>query len=268
MTKSIFLFILILSCCGTVLAQDGVSAARWQASPVIADGNNEEWKKPLNLYDAVTGLLFTVANDSNNLYLCFTCNDERKVTKLMKAGWTVEVFSKEKGKKFNAEIAFPAIQMISEPGKDEGVTSSAPSDFKNETALYRLNVKTVGIKGFVTSNGSIPLLNNNGINVGIGADNTQAIIYELVVPLKELRVENTINGAPEMGLHITVHALKKPARHTSTNASATMSDAARMNRVKRSNHGGGAPDNTFYAVDRSLLYTEIDFKQPFRLATK
>jgi len=77
---------------------------------------------------------------------------------------------------------------------------------------------------------------------------------------------NTTSTVPEMGLHITVNALKKPSHHASTDANAAMSDATRMNRVKRSNHGGGAPDNSLYAVDRSLLYTEIDFKQKFRLA--
>jgi hypothetical protein len=248
------------------MAQDDITQARWQETMIAADGNNNEWKKPLNLYDAITGLLFTIANDSNNLYLCFTNNDERKITKLMKAGWSVEIYSKEKNKKFDAAIVFPAIQMITAPGKDEGVTRSAEPDFKNETALYRLNLQAVTVKGFVSGNGELPLQNSNGISIGIGSDNTQAIIYELVIPLKELLPGHTGGPAPEMGLHITVNALKKPAHHSSTDANATMSDAARMNKTKRSNHGGGAPDNSLYAVDRSLLFTEIDFKQKFRLA--
>jgi hypothetical protein len=266
MKKSICSLIIMLLLSAVLMAQDEVTQARWQEASIAADGNNTEWKKPLNLYDAVTGLLFTIANDSNNLYLCFANNDERKVAKLMKAGWSVEIYSKEKNKKFDAAIAFPAIQMINAPGKDEGVTRSTEPDFKNETALYRLNLQAVTAKGFVSANGELPLQNSNGINIGIGSDNTQAIIYELVIPLKELLPGNTAGTVPEMGLHITVNALKKPAHHTSTDANASMSDAARMNKVKRSNHGGGAPDNSLYAADRSLLFTEIDFKQKFRLA--
>jgi hypothetical protein len=266
MKKNICLLTMMLFLFAVSMAQDDITRAHWQDATIAADGNNTEWKKPLNLYDAVTGLLFTIANDSNNLYLCFTCNDERKVTKLMKAGWSVGIYSKERNKKFDAAIIFPAVQMINAPGKDEGVTRSAEPDFKNETALYRLNLQTVTAKGFASGNAELPLQNSNGIHIGIGSDNTQAIIYELVIPLRELLPGNTASTAPEMGLHITVNALKKPARRSSTDANATMSDAARMNRVKRSNHGGGAPDNSLYAVDRSLLFTEIDFKQKFRLA--
>ena len=266
MKKNMYGLIAMLFSCGILSAQDDISQARWQETGIKPDGSNNEWKKPMNLYDAVTGLLFTITNDSSHLYLCFTNNDERKVTKLMKAGWSVEIYSKEKNMKFNATIAFPAIPMINAPGKDEGVTRSAEPDFKNETALYRLNLQTVSTRGFVSANGELPLLNSNGINIGIGSDNTQAIIYELAIPFKELLPGTTVGTTPEMGLHITVNALKKPAHHSSTDANAAMSDAARMNRVKRSNHGGGAPDNSLYAVDRSLLYTEIDFKQKFRLA--
>jgi len=266
MKKNMYALIAMLLSCVVLSAQDDVTQARWQETRITPDGSNNEWKKPLNLYDAITGLLFTITNDSSNLYLCFTNNDERKVTKLMKAGWRVEIYSKEKNKKFDAAIAFPAIQMINAPGKDEGVTRSTEPDFKNETALYRLNLQAVSTKGFVSANGELPLLNSSGINIGIGSDNTQAIIYELAIPLKELLPGNTTSTVPEMGLHITVNALKKPSHHASTDANAAMSDATRMNRVKRSNHGGGAPDNSLYAVDRSLLYTEIDFKQKFRLA--
>src|SRR4051812_41811724 len=102
MVKTFVLLLSVFIAYSAALGQDDVSQARWQRSPVVTDGSNEDWQKPLNLYDAVTGLLFTITNDSTNVYLCFTANDERKVTKLMKAGWSVEVFSKEKNQKFNA----------------------------------------------------------------------------------------------------------------------------------------------------------------------
>jgi hypothetical protein len=245
-------------------AQSDVSQARWQSNKVVTDGHNNEWRKPLNLYDAITGLLFTIANDSTNLYLCFTANDERKVTKLMKAGWSVEIFSKEKNKKFDASIAFPAIQMISAPGKDEGVAKIETAEFRNETALYRLNVQTVKTTGFVTANGdNMPVLNNNGINIGVGSDSTQAIIFELAVPLKELLAGSNVQLNEEMELNITVNKLKRPAYR---------GDPDGKDLVGKGRGKGGrshsASDNSEYTADRSYLFTEINFKQKFKLANK
>ncbi|MEP6749036.1 MAG: hypothetical protein ABJB86_14990 [Bacteroidota bacterium] len=259
-TCCILLFVSLLSM--RLCAQSDVSQARWQTTKVVTDGHNNEWRKPLNLYDAITGLLFTIANDSTNLYLCFTANDERKVTKLMKAGWSVEIFSKEKNKKFDASIAFPAVQMISAPGKDEGVAKIESVEFKNETALYRLNVQTVKTTGFVTANAAnLPILNNNGINIGLGSDSVQAIIFELAVPLKELLPGNSILLNEEMEMNITVNKLKRPAYRGDPDGK----DLVGKGKGGR-NHG--ASDNSEYTVDRSYLFTEINFKQKFKLAAK
>lgn len=263
MKKNSYSILLILLFSVKLLAQSDVSQARWQSAKVITDGSNNEWRKPLNLYDAITGLLFTIANDSTNLYLCFTNNDERKVTKLMKAGWSIEIYSKEKNKKFDATIVFPAVQMISDPGKDEGVTKTERADFKNETALYRLNVQTVKTTGFVTSNGDIPVVSSNGINIGIGADSTQEIIFELAVPLKELMAKNNIQLNEEMALNITVNKLKRPAYRGDPDGKDLVGKGR-----GRNGRSEAARENAVYTTDRSLLFTEINFRQKFMLANR
>lgn len=261
--KRISFFLIITFLAAHILrAQDGISFARWQTKLVVADGNNDEWRKPLNLYDAITGLLFTVANDSTHLYLCFTANDERKVTKLMKAGWTVEIYSKEKNKKMNAGISFPGVQMISTPGKNEGVTKTESAGFRNEIALYRLNEKSIEAKGFVNTNGNIPVSASDGIGIGIGSDATQAIIYEIAIPLKELFPGNDPSLTEEMGLHITVNALQKQSKKAST--SGETSDDGRMGGKDKKKM---AADIAEYN-DQRLLFSEIDFKQKFRLSNK
>jgi hypothetical protein len=252
------IFILFLTL--QLAAQGDVSQSRWQLAKIVTDGHNSEWRKPLNLYDAITGLLFTIANDSTNLYLCFTNNDERKVAKLMKAGWSIEIFSKDKNNKFDATIIFPAVQMINDPGKDEGVANSESVNFKNETAIYRINVQTVNTNGFVTANGDIPVLNTNGINIGIGSDSTQKIIFELAIPLKELQAQGNVQLNEEMALNITVHKLKKPAYHGDPDGRDLVGKIGKRN-------GRGSAENAVI-TDRSYLFTEINFKQKFRLTGK
>jgi hypothetical protein len=267
MKKNCYCLLFILFFTTHLAAQDDITQARWQSAKILTDGNNSEWHKPLNLYDAITGLLFAITNDSTNIYLCFTDNDERKVIKLMKAGWSVELLSKEKNKKFDASIVFSAVQMISAPGKDEGVTSNERPDFKNEIALYRLNQQVVKTKGFVSANGDLPLLNNNGINIGIGSDSTQKIIFELAIPLKELLPGNNAGLTEEIALGITVKALKKPAYHGDPDGKDLVGKG-RMGGGGRNGRSAGAAENSIYPSDRSLLFTEIDFKQKFRLANK
>jgi filamentous hemagglutinin family protein len=260
------------SCCIFILfftlhlaAQDDITQAKWQPANIITDGNNSEWHKPLNLYDAITGLLFTITNDSTHIYLCFTDNDERKVIKLMKAGWSVELLSKEKNKRFDAFVVFPAVQMINAPGRDEGIANNEQPDFKNDVVLYKLNQQTVKTKGFVSANGDIPLLNSNGINVGIGSDSTQKIVFELAIPLKELLPVQDLQLKEEMTLGISVNALKKPNYHGNPDGK----DLVGKGRSGGGrNRGAGAAENSAYYTDKSLLFTQIDFKQKFRLANK
>ncbi len=252
---------------GSGLAQDGISEARWPAKKIIADGNNSEWKKPLNLYDAITGLFFTMANDSNYLYLCITNNDERKVTKLMKAGWRIALSSKEKKKRFETSIAFPGVPAISEPGKDEGVTQVESAAFKSQVALYKLSVQSVKTSGFVSANGDIALQNNNGMIIGIGTDSSQEIIFELAIPLKELFPDNNAALHEEMTLGMTVHPLKKPAYHGDPDGRDLVGKGGKGG-GKRNGRSAGASENGVYPTDRSYLFTEIDFKQKFRLTAK
>lgn len=259
--------LLLLLLLGTGLwAQDDVTQAKWQRAGIVADGNNSEWNKPLNLYDAITGLLFRVTNDSNNVYLCFTNNDERKVIKLMKAGWSVELLSKEKNRKFDAFIVFPPVQMISAPGKDEGITKDERPDFNNDVLLYKLNEQTIKTKGFVSANGDLPLQTLQGIQIGIGSDSTQKIVFELAIPLKELLPAGNTSLNGEMVLGISVNALKRPNYHGNPDGK----DLVGKGRMGGGRNGrtAGAGDNGAYPSDRSLLYTQIDFKQKFRLADK
>ncbi|MES1225555.1 MAG: hypothetical protein ABUT20_59295, partial [Bacteroidota bacterium] len=191
--------------------------------------------------------------------------DERKVTKLMKAGWSIEVFSKEKNKKFDATIAFPAVQMIEAPGRDEGVAQSEQPGFRNETALYRLNVHTVKTTGFVSANAdNLPIVNSNGINIGVGSDSTQQIIFEIAIPLKELFPENNAKLNEEMGIGVTVHALKRPAYRGDPDGKDLVGKVGKNGKPKN----GHASESADYLTDRSYLFTEIDFKQKFRLTTK
>lgn len=269
-TISSLLFIVVITL--QLTAQDDVSQSRWQPVKIITDGDNSEWNRPLNLYDAATGLLFTITNDNKALYLCFTANDERKINKLMKAGWSIELSSKEKKKKFNATIVFPAITMTAPvPVQKDVITNIARPDLKNTTALYKMDLTGVNTRGFTIGDKDIPLLNNDGINIAVGSDSTQSIIFELAIPFKELLAEDKLLLNEEMTLAITVNGLERPAHEGNHANNATPGSfgngGGRMGGGRRGGFNTQKTDNNNYP-ERNLMFEKISFKQKFRLVNQ
>jgi hypothetical protein len=94
MLRSLFSAALLIVSLTSASAQEYVPEAKWHAKQTVIDGSNSEWAKPLNFFDGSTGFMFAIANDSSNLYLSFTCNDEMKMrlkptgtTKTIWAAW-------------------------------------------------------------------------------------------------------------------------------------------------------------------------------------
>jgi len=254
-----------------VSAQEDVSPAKWQTSKIVVDGHDDEWNLPFNLFDNKTGLIFTITNDSKNVYLCFTDNDDAKTEKMMKAGWSIELSSSEKKRKFDASITFP---------KTDDPNINMRADFKNQVSTYKMDFLAVKTKGFLSNNGEVPLINKDGINIGIGSEGEQKIIYEIAVPIKELMEEDKLQLNELITLDVTVNALDRPAGQTGTANGGGRSGfgggggGGRMGGGGRGGgrRGGGGSasserDNTA-AVDRASLFEKVSFKQKFRLVNK
>ena len=193
-------------------AQQDVSQAFLQTKTVSIDGISSEWQKPFNLYDGSTGLLFTISNDSTNLYFCFTANDETKARKMMRAGWAITLSSKEKNKKVNASIVFAKRQMMEGENKmnHEGNWHKHGS-FTEIVNNYKLQLTAITASGFKTKNGTMPWINENGINIAVGVDSTDGIVYEVSIPLKELFDANVLQNNEQLSLNVEVNALEPPS---------------------------------------------------------
>ena len=191
-------------------AQSDVSKARWNSKEIVVDGNDREWTKPLNFYDDKSGLLFAICNDKTNVYLAFTVNDEMKMRKLMGAGWSVELSSKEKDRKFNATLSFPGIKIA-------GIGKRPGSEFEKKVAgnpvidSYRLQLQSIAVKGFLSNQTELKLNDRSGINIAIGADSLNFIVYEFAIPLKELMAGNVVQLDELITLNVAVNALDRPS---------------------------------------------------------
>ncbi|MEI8073156.1 MAG: hypothetical protein WCH78_00295 [Bacteroidota bacterium] len=251
-------------------AQDGISEAKWQAKPITLDGNDNEWSHPFNFYDNQSALIFSISNDSKNLYVCFSNNDRMKTGKMMKAGWSLELFSSEKKRKFDASIVFPK-------SIDPGINMK--SDFNAAVKIYKSEIQTIKTKGFLTSNGDVSLSNEQGINIAVGADEEEKIVYEFKIPLKELMEEDKIQLNEIITLELTVNALEKPSSSGSgegTKSGFSGGGGGRGGGGHGGGHGGsgmggggrgggGYNKENAGGGDRSSLYEKVSFKQKVKL---
>jgi hypothetical protein len=194
-----------------VMAQNDVIKSRMKGKAILIDGNDNEWNKPLNFYDDKTGLMFDISNNEQNLYFIFTNKEEMKMRKLMSAGWSIELFSKEKNKKFKSKLTFPATKMAWQ--RDRRGAGSMEKKIKGNPFItsYLEQIPSIGTRGFQSGVDQVMLNNRNGIDIAIGADNEQHIVYEISIPLKELFNGNPVRLDELINLNITVNAMERPS---------------------------------------------------------
>lgn len=247
------------------IAQDGISESKWQSKQLSIDGDDNEWSQPHTFFDAQSALMFSVSNDAKNLYLCFSNNDRMKTGKMMKAGWSIELFSSEKKRKFDASIIFPK-------SIDPGI--SMRSDFNAAVQIYKSEIETLKTKGFQTNNLEIKLSNNQEINVAVGADSSEKIVYEIKIPLKELMEENLIQLNEIITLELTINSLDKPKNSSSQESSRSSFSSGGGGRgghggmsggSRGGGHGGSFNKENTGVYDRSGLYEKVSFKQKIKL---
>src|SRR4051794_25538365 len=105
--KYFFPLIAFISIYFNSAAQSDASTAKFVH--VTIDGNDSDWHS-LNFYDDETQLNFGIANDSNNIYLCFATAHQSAEMKLMRAGMKITLSTKSKPK-HEASIVYPLPQV-------------------------------------------------------------------------------------------------------------------------------------------------------------
>ena len=170
------------------MAQSDVATAKWMH--ITVDGNNNEWGS-LNFYDDQTQLNFGIANDTNNIYLCFSAGSGPAQMKLMRAGMKITLSTKGKPK-HEASILFPLPQTKPSPFNDSAFNkNSSPAPgvqpvFNKETFRqnYIAHHSTMQVSGFVNANGEIST-NDSDIHVAVNWDSSSNMIYEVAIAKKD-----------------------------------------------------------------------------------
>jgi len=195
MMKTRFKIIVLLSIlCPALLAAQDVHS-RWVNAPIVIDGNPSEWPQPFRYYDGDTKLQFAVANDSNNIYLCFKVTDEPTEMRIFRAGMNIWVDPRGKRKQA-VGINFPMKPTASAasdmPRQQVQDVAGVPGqtygkrDFKQMKAKIIAHQQTLKVTGFAgIPDQLVPLINQYGVNVAFGWDSLDILCIEYQIPIAQ-----------------------------------------------------------------------------------
>jgi len=277
MRKFSLAFFLLIGFMSSLFAQSDVSPSKWKPGEIVIDGVANEWYSPLNFYDDKTGLNYAICNDKQYLYFVFTCPNEMKMRRIMSAGWAIQLISKEKNKKFKASLTFPGVKMAWIGDRRDANPAEQKITVNPIVSVYQAKISAVDAKGFQTNQGELRLNNRSGINIAIGADSLQHIVFEMAIPLRELYAQNRLQLNELITLNITVKAMERPSFNNGNNGGVSPNGAIAGMGGGRGGRGGmgggmsrggmsrGGSSHENSSGDRSGMFEQASFKQKFKL---
>jgi hypothetical protein len=187
---------LILGCGCRSLKNDQQTSdsqtAAWQQHPLIIDGSDTDWKKPLPYTDRKEKLSYAISNDRDNIYLMLSTKDQNEQQKILQGGMTIWINSQgEKTESSAVGIAFPT---DSRNNHDRNIMAAARPDlYKNKiTSLDDLkDYSLYGFRNDTVGNYEYGQGNEEGVEVKIGYNNAGELVYEALVPFRAVFPRNS-----------------------------------------------------------------------------
>ncbi len=157
----------------------------YQKDSLIANGEDADWVKPLPFYDEKTGLSYAVTNDKENLYILATSKNETTIQRVLRAGLTVLLNSHGvKEEAGAAGIVFPTGNRVQ---KGDKLLNDRPELQQNKHVALDA-VQDYSLFGFhdikSPQNFDYGKKNAAGIELGIGLNSANELVYEAVIPLR------------------------------------------------------------------------------------
>ncbi len=191
----LFAWSIISSCNSAKNSQqsDIVQTVHWQKDSLIIDGNDGDWTRPLPFLEEKQALSYAVSNDNNNLYILATTQNESTILRILRGGLTVYINSHGvKEEAGAAGISFPTGNRIRKDGRllndrpelqqDKHIALNAVEDY----SLFGFHeIKTPANYDFGKSN-------PEGIELGIGLNSSNELVYEAMIPLGSFLSRNEL----------------------------------------------------------------------------
>lgn len=185
-----------LSACGasknsqqTDLAQ----AISYQKDSLIINGDDGDWATALPYNDEKQGISYAFSNDNENLYIRATSKNETTIQRVLRGGLTVFINSHGvKEEAGAAGISFPTGNRVKKDGK---ILNDRPELQQNKhVALDAVaDYSLFGFKQIKTpANFDYGKKNQEGIELGIGLNAANELVYEAMIPLSSFLNRNEL----------------------------------------------------------------------------
>jgi len=192
---AVLLLSLSIGACRSSKADHSSSAAgysNWQTQPLVIDGSDSDWKKPLPYVESSEKLAYAITHDADNLYVLLSTKDPVEQEKIISGGITVWVNSQaEKNNDDAIGIGFPTDLRNN---REQQLMSQARPDRYRPQAGSLQDVKSYELYGFSRENPiehyDLGQDNNEGIKVALNYNATGELIYESMIPLKNVFPRN------------------------------------------------------------------------------
>jgi hypothetical protein len=171
---------------------------------VKIDGKLTEWDDTFHAHNSATDILYTIANDDENLYLVVRAEDNNTINRIVGKGLTLNIQkSGRKNTKDRISFTYPVTEkgsalIFTFTPKRNGVldTAAAAVAARVLTANRNLgqkakNIQVLGVEGI---DSLISVYNDNGIKVKSLIDDKTAYNMEFAIPLKYLKLSAADGG--------------------------------------------------------------------------
>jgi hypothetical protein len=165
-----------------------VQTSLWQPLPLLVDGLDDDWVKPLPYFESREKLAWAISNDKENVYIMLSSKDRMEQQKILQGGLTVWLNAKaDKDEATSVGIAFP---MDGRNDRDRALMEQAQPDKYKNKGVSPDDLKGYSLIGF---NKDEPIenfddgqANKEGIVTKIAYNTTGDLIYEASVPLNAI----------------------------------------------------------------------------------
>jgi hypothetical protein len=164
----------------------------WQETAIKVDGNCADWNQSFR-YDNKSKFLYNISNDDKNLYICLKVMEEKNQLTILRYGLTFW-FDTTGKKKERIGVGYPLELDMKKKANQENFMEPRPGEKIDMKAMKKKMVeeqKEIELTGFkipsYSENSIITGLKNKmKIEVGIGFDSVDAMVYEMLIPLSIL----------------------------------------------------------------------------------
>jgi len=185
---------------------------------VKIDGMATEWGNKFQAYNHATDVLYTIANDDENLYLVIQTNDRNNIFRIFGRGitWTIQQ-GDSKDDKNKISVTYPIIQNgLSLPYEHKkkgeiGDTTSKAADslMKRSNKAIADSCKLIGVNGIPGVDTLISIYSHDGIRARGRFDAMKNYTCEFSIKLKFLKIP--ANTVTKLTYRISINGIKEGA---------------------------------------------------------